>query len=149
MKTKQFIKGIKAMGFDVKELHYNLAIYDENEFSLAHVSKKEVGVLVTDFPCFYRLDYFTKMTLLYLLNEYAKTPVEDREEEEKYYYKLKGLNGPWNFLVKFKDGEPLSIGTYAVAKDREGTFTDKEFAALPDDIKSHNWEKIKVERDNQ
>ena len=26
-------------------------------------------------------------------------------------------------------------------------FTDKEFEALPDDIKSHNWEKIKVDRE--
>ena len=91
MKTNQFIKEIKSMEFIVKELHYNLAIYEDNDYTLAHVSKKEVGVLVTDFPNFYRLEHDTKLQLLDLLIEYAKTPIEDREEDEKYYYRLKGF----------------------------------------------------------
>ena len=91
MKTNQFIKEIKSMGSNVKELHYNLAIYEGNYFTLAHVSKKEVGVLATDFPHFYNLEHDRKLRLLDLLIEYAKTPIEDRKEEEKYYYRLKGF----------------------------------------------------------
>ena len=148
LKTNQFIKEIKSMGFHAKDYENSILIVDSNDFFVAKVSKKEVGVLATDFPNFYSLEHDRKLRLLDLLIEYAKTPIEDRKEDEKYYYKLKGLNGPWNFLVKFKVGGPLSIGTYAVAKDREGTFTDKEFEALPEDVKSHNWEKIKVERED-
>ena len=149
LKTNQFIKEIKSMGFDIKELHYNLAIYEGNEFTLAHVSKKEVGVLATDFPQFYRLEHDRKLRLLDLLNEYAKTPIEDREEE-KYYYRLKGFSsnidkylGKGEITHKFYLLSEYSKGNY------KSQFTDKEFAALPDEIKSHNWEKIKVESDNQ
>ena len=145
MKTNQFIKEIKSMGFDVKELHYNLAIYDGNEFTLAHVSKKEVGVLVTDFPNFYRLEHDTKLQLLDLLIEYAKTPIEDREEDEKYYYRLKGF-GEEGYLNREVADIYLSDSSQII--DCQTQFTDKEFAALPEDIKSHNWEKIKVERED-
>ena len=145
MKTKQFIKEIKSMGFDVKELHYNLAIYEGNEFTLAHVSKKEVGVLVTDFPNFYRLEHDTKLQLLDLLIEYAKTPIEDREEDEKYYYRLKGF-GEEGYLNREVADIYLSDSSQII--DCQTQFTDKEFEALPDDVKSHNWEKIKVERED-
>ena len=147
MKTKKFIKEIRSMGFDVKELHYNLAIYDDNEFSLAHVSKKEVGVLITDFPCFYKLEHNSKLQLLNLLIEYAKTPIEDRKEEEKYYYRLKGFN---TLIDKYLARGKISNDFYLVSQyekeDYNTQFTDKEFEVFPDDIKSHNWEKIKVER---
>lgn len=141
MKTKQFIKGIKAMGFDVKELHYNLAIYEGNDYTLAHVSKKEVGVLATDFPHFYRLEHDRKLNLLYLLIEYAITPIEDREEE-KYYYRLKGMGHYLHYDLGLNKSYLVDYPDSSIFKTQ---FTDAEFAALPDDIKSHNWEKIKVE----
>ena len=149
MKTNQFVKEIKSMGFDVKELHYNLAIYEDNDFTLAHVSKKEVGVLATDFPHFYTLEHNRKLRLLDLLNKYAKTPIEDRKEEEKYYYRLKGFN---TLEHKYLSRGKISYSFYLVSQyekeDYNTQFTDKEFSAFPDDIKSHNWEKIKVERED-
>lgn len=149
MKTKQLIKGIKAMGFEVKELHYNLAICEDNDFTLAHVSKKEVGVLATDFPNFYRFEHNTKLQLLDLLNEYAKTPIEDREEEGKHYYRLKGFNTLEDkYLARGKISHSFYLVSQYEKEDYNTQFTDKEFEALPDDIKSHNWEKIKVERED-
>ena len=149
MKTNQFIKEIKSMGFDVKELHYNLAIYEDNDYTLAHVSKKEAGVLATDFPNFYGLEHDRKLQLLDLLNEYAKTPIEDREEEEKYYYKLKGFMEKYLNVFEHAEGVQYILDG---AKEAEllgnsfkTQFTDAEFEALPKDIQSHNWEKIKVE----
>lgn len=97
MKTNQFIKEIKSLGFDVGESHYILAIRDGNEFTLAHVSKKEAGVLATDFPNFYGLEHDRKLRLLDLLIKYAKTPIEDRKEDEKYYLRQMGI-GSWSFL---------------------------------------------------
>lgn len=150
MKTKKFIKEIKSMGFDVKELHYNLAIYEDNDYTLAHISKKEVGVLATDFPNFYGLEHDRKLRLLDLLIEYTKTPIEDRKEEEKYYYRLKGFGDYEYYLnLDLEDDVPSKlISGYFQTKYYQTQFTDKEFASLPDDIKSHNWEKIKVESED-
>ena len=149
MKTKQFIKEIKSMGFDVEETYDILAILDDNEILIATVSKEEFAGLVTNYLGFYRLDYNTKLRLLNLLIKYAKTPIEDREEEEKYYYKLKGFN---TLIDKYLARGKISHSFYLVSQyekeDYNTQFTDKEFEALPDDIRYHNWEKIKVERED-
>ena len=149
MKTKQFIKEIKSMGFDVVELHYNLAIYDDNEFSLAHVSKEEVGVLITDFPCFYRLDYDTKLQLLNLLIKYAKTPIEERKDEKKYYLKQIGLIDFRSFLNYVNSSKTYTVES-AEESDRFKTqFTQAEIDSMPE-CYTHPavWEKIKVERED-
>ena len=128
---------------------YTLSDDEGNEFTLAHVSKKEVGVLATDFPNFYGLEHDRKLRLLDLLIEYANTPIEDRKEEEKYYYSLKGFD---TLVDKYLTHGKISHSFYLVSQyekeDYNTQFTDKEFEALPDDIKSHNWEKIKVERED-
>ena len=143
MKTNQFIKEIKSMGFDVKELHYNLAIYEGNEFTLAHVSKKEVGVLATDFPHFYRLEHDRKLRLLDLLIEYAKTPIEDRVEEEKFKLKQKGISG--KYLIWIPELDKYTTGSSPFS-NVEGVFTQSEIDDMPE-CYTHPavWEKIKVE----
>ena len=146
MKTKQFIKEIKSRGFCVGESYYILAIRDGNDFTFAHVSKKEVGVLATDFPHFYRLEHDRKLQLLDLLNEYAKTPIEDREDEEKRYYLRQLGIGSWSFL-NFN----ITTQEYIVSGKKDDytyktQFTQSEIDDMPE-CYTHPavWEKIKVE----
>ena len=146
LKTNQFIKEIKSMGFDVKELHYNLEIYEGNEFTLAHVSKKEVGVLATDFPNFYSLEHDRKLRLLDLLIEYAKTPIEDRKEEEKYYLRHKGLRNGNNTLNLQINSQKYHISDEFEHPDYKNQFTQSEIDDMPECYKHPAvWEKIKVE----
>ena len=149
MKTNQFIKEIRSMGLHIKDL-VKTVIIDDDEYFVAGVSKEELGAFATDYPGFYRLDYNTKLQLLKLLIKYAKTPIEDRGEEEKYYYRLKGFGDNEYYLnLDLEDDVPSKfISGYFQTKYYQTQFTDKEFAALPDDIKSHNWEKIKVESED-
>ena len=151
MKTKKFIKEIRSMGLHIKDL-VKTVIIDDDEYFVAGVSKEEFGAFATDYPGFYRLDYDTKLQLLNLLIKYAKTPIEDREEDEKYYYKLTGFKGVQYFLTEHIDTEEVFLGASKSEQTRnwflKSQFTDKEFAALPKDIQSHNWEKIKVERED-
>ena len=148
MKTKKFIKEVKSMGFDVGESHYLLEILDDNETLIGAVSKEEFASLVTNYPGFYRLDYNSKIRLLNLLSKYAKTPIEDREEE-KYYYRLRGFNTlEHKYLSRGKISHSFYLVSQYEKEDYNTQFTDKEFSEFPDDIKSHNWEKIKVERED-
>ena len=146
MKTNQFIKEIKSMGFQIKELYSEIVIKDGEGYIVAIASKVEFAVLVTDYRGFYRLDYNNKLKLLNRLIKYAKTPIEDREEEEMYYYKLIGF-GEEGYLNSMEDGADIFLSDSDQFEGCQTQFTDKEFEALPDDIKSHNWEKIKVERE--
>ena len=146
LKTNQFIKEIKSMGFDVKELHYNLAICDGNDFTIAHVSKKEVGVLATDFPQFYRLEHDRKLRLLDLLIEYAKTPIEDRKEVEKFKLKQKGVSEKYLMWMPALNRYITSSKPFSNA---EFIFTQSEINDMPE-CYTHPavWEKIKVERED-
>ena len=93
MKTNQFIKEIKSMGFRVNDFKKSIFIVDNNDFFVAKVSKISVGEVSTDYPGFTNLEYSSKLNILDFLLNYATMPIEDREEEEKYYLKLKGING--------------------------------------------------------
>ena len=145
MKTKKFIKEIRSMGFHAKDFEKSILIVDSNDFFVAKVSKVSVGEISTDYPGFTNLEYSIKLNFLDFLFNYATMPIEDREKEEKYYYKLKGF-GAEGYLNREVADIYLSDSSQII--DCQTQFTDKEFAALPDDIKSHNWEKIKVERED-
>ena len=152
MKTNQFIKEVESVGFKIKKIKDYFVVIDANGFCVSETSEEYFGVFSTDYVGFYDLDYNTKLQLLDLLNEYAKTPIEDREEDEKYYYKLTGFKGVQYFLTEHIDTEEVFLGASKSEQTRnwflKSQFTDKEFAALPKDIQSHNWEKIKVERED-
>ena len=75
-----------------------------------------------------------------------------KKEEEKYYYKLKGFREKYLNVFEHAEGVQHILDS---AKEAEllgnsfkTQFTDSEFEALPEDVKSHNWEKIKVERED-
>ena len=146
MKTNQFIKGIKSMGFHAKDFEKSILIVDSNDFFVAKVSKISVGEISTDYPGFTNLEYSIKLNFLDFLFNYATMPIEDREEEEKHYYRLKGF-GEEGYLNREVADIYLSDSSQII-DCQTSQFTDKEFEALPDDIKSHNWEKIKVERED-
>ena len=152
MKKNQFIKEIKSLGFYAKDFEKSILIVDSNDFFVAKVSKVSVGEISTDYPGFTNLEYSIKLNFLDFLFNYATMPIEDREEEEKHYYKLTGFKGVQYFLTKNIDTEEVFLDTSKSEQTRnwflKSQFTDKEFEALPDDIKSHNWEKIKVERED-
>ena len=144
MKTKQLIKEIKSRGFELKKAKDYITVVDTNGFYVAKTSEVDFGVLTTDYIGFYKLDYNTKLQLLNLLNRYAKTPIEDREEEEKYYYRLKGF-GEEGYLNSEDNGTYLYVADIVQTDECQTQFTNKEFESLPYDVKMHNWKKTRVE----
>lgn len=82
MKTKEFIKRVEELGFDV-EIHKQCI----------KITRKNLIIAVTNTNKRYALDVFNPFNeewengdeLLDLLVEYAKTPLDEREEEKKFY----------------------------------------------------------------
>ena len=144
MKTDQFIKEIKSMGLRVQRVEDYMCVLGILGFHVAKTSMKEFGLISTNNSEFIKLDYNTKLQLLDLLIEYAKTPIEDREEE-KYYLRQIGI-GSWSFL-NFN----INLQEYGIAGKRDDytyktKFTQSEIDEMPE-CYTHPavWEKIKVE----
>lgn len=98
MKTNEFIKEVKNMGFEaifnrVGDI-MNLEIR-ENQYgglvAYSEVNKMFIVGIQDDF--YYKLEEQQQQKLFKLLTEYASTPVEDRKEENKYMYYIKNVDG--------------------------------------------------------
>ena len=147
MKTDQFIKEIKSMGLRVQRVEDYMCVLGILGFHVAKTSMKEFGLISTNNSEFIKLDYNTKLQLLDLLIEYAKTPIEDREDEEKFKLKQKGISG--KYLIWIPELDKFTTGSSPFS-NVEGIFTQSEIDDMPECYKHPAvWEKIKVEREEE
>lgn len=80
MKTKEFIKKVKEMGYHAKNMGFNLAVWGINNREVfAHISTGRSHILYLNTSDFY---------LIRLCLEYAETPIEEREDEKLYTVQL-------------------------------------------------------------
>ena len=92
MKTKEFIKRIEELGFEYEKAEEVYFIYDIEGTEYASVCHTTSNQISNTRRAWDWLNKDVQEKLFDLLIEYAKTPIEDREEE-KYY------------LVKFSEKE--------------------------------------------
>lgn len=144
MKTNQFIKEIKSMGFKIKKIKDYFVVIDANGFCVSEISEEYFGVFSTDYVGFHILGDNTKLQLLDLLIEYAKTPIEDREEEEKFKLKQKGVSEKYLMWMPASNHYVTSSKPFS-----KFIFTQSEIDRMPECYKHPAvWEKIKVERED-
>lgn len=103
MKTKEFIKKVEALGFEVNNWGDVIRIF-ENDWFVAMVTTNDMYLLNTDFSSYYSLDEEIKKELFDLISEYVKTPIDEREEPKKYYLRHKWVSTETyvNYLIKIK-----------------------------------------------
>lgn len=95
MKTKEFIKRVEELGYVIDtsmnpaEIMYMDDI--DEEYNLAFVDLKEPFVIDTVSTYMDRHKYAARQELFDLIVEYARTPIEEREEVKKYYLRHKWL----------------------------------------------------------
>lgn len=148
MKTKEFIKKVEAMGYKIYETEYKFWVSDDGERTLLTVSKCHQFKAGLNYP-----DPLTP-ELFSLAVEYAKTPVDEREEEKKHYIRIcDGLLGYLNIDTttnKMKVSDVYEIyNSYGVSLIKT-KFTDKDIEELKlrDDIPL-DWKKVKLEEVEQ
>lgn len=80
MKTKEFIKRVKELGYDIEISEENVFIKRDG-FIIVRISRISMYIMrmYTGFKVKYTKELFD------LCVEYARTPIEEREEEEKFY----------------------------------------------------------------
>lgn len=82
MKTKEFIKRVEDLGYDTYVNAYEIEVYwrdGPEEYDVGSVYRKEINAMDTSGEIIIDDDLFS------LFIEYAKTPLDEREEKKKYY----------------------------------------------------------------
>ena len=95
MKTSEFIKKINELGCNVKETEHSMIVRKEYTH-LAVIDKENIY----GFKYFYHND----KDLFKLCVDYTSTPIEEREEEKRYYL--------FKFNKKFYENEYLNYNKY-------------------------------------
>ena len=92
MKTKEFIKAVEALGLTVdvddEEIVVNVGYY---EYTVSVINRKERYTISNTYLGWRELDGLQKSYLFELINDYASTPVDEREEEKKFLIQHKYL----------------------------------------------------------
>lgn len=82
MKTKEFIKRVEDLGYDV-ELYPSHVVITTSNISVATVYTQRLYEINT--RSIVKVELTHKEELFDLIIKYAKTPIEEREEEKKFY----------------------------------------------------------------
>lgn len=94
MKIKEFIKRVEELGYLVNEGHVDWQISricKGQDLLVAIVNKNNLSRISTDFGGWWDIPNEEKSKLLDIIVEFAKTLIEDREEENKFYLRHKYL----------------------------------------------------------
>lgn len=101
MKTKELIKAFEEISNEYRgEISLGNAIiaFLRRDEPIATVKIKEVGKFTTMYPMFNMLDINNQKKIVELLTEYAFTPLDEREEEKKYYIVIEHIAYTCSFL---------------------------------------------------
>ena len=138
MKYSEFEKKVKELGFEIER-----GVYDN--LNVVNNSGKVIIRVYTDSICqidnattgFDELDLEAKKDIFKLAVELASTPLEEREDEKKFFLKMNGIGSNSSF-VNLYCGE-LKNSEYIMDDMLEKSyctaiFTDKDILKMPENI---------------
>ena len=118
MKYSEFIREVEAIGLNIGIYGGYIDVLDEHDEPLLNVGTEYDFSICTDYSSFDKLDKEIKKKLLYLAVELASAPLEDREDEKKYYVKFMERV----YLVYYPKSK-----NYGVVSKREGSGGETQF----------------------
>lgn len=146
MKTKEFMRRVEdELGYIAHKSESYVTITNKYDDAFAIVDLRKTFGIDTTFPVFRKLDKHNRSLLFNLILEYARTPLEEREEEKKYRYKFKpsiksggGGEDKVFHLARFLFREDLKLdasGSGHAKSSESFHFTDKEVEEFTDEQK--------------
>lgn len=143
--TKRFIKEVQNLGFEVAE-YMNVILIRLKSREVALIGKLQIFCVNTEYPSFNNLPEELKEKLYNLIDEYTRTPIEDREEEQKYYLKHKWFTGDIVYL-NFRFSESYSLNDNNNTEYSKTQFTQAEIDEIKERFNTNleDFEQIPVE----
>ena len=145
MKYSEFRKFMEDEGFYVEDYTVYIQVYTLTDSPVANVDKHFEGVIDLDWSGYVDLTLEERQFIAQKCMELSFTPPKDREEEEKFKLKQKGISG--KYLIWIPELDKFTTGSSPFS-NVEGVFTQSEIDSMPE-CYTHPavWEKIKVERE--
>lgn len=124
--TKEFIREVQELGLKTSEKSDSILIYD-GYYQAACVYKKELFSINTSYAAFDNLSEELKEKLYSLIDEYARTPLDEREEQERFFFKFKiETDDDCNFLNYNKNDDEPTLDNSLETSASQTRFTQKE-----------------------
>lgn len=148
MKTKEFIKKVKDLGFEYEKAEEVYFIYDNEGTEYAAVCHTTPNQISNMKRAWDWLDKDVQEKLFDLLIEYAKTPVDEREEPKKYYLRHRWMKEEdYNYLSLYLEDNTYFLDDIEGFNWTENKFTLKEIEEIKEkyDTKLEDFEIVEVE----
>lgn len=125
--TKEFIREVQELGLKTSEKSDSILIYD-GYYQAACVYKNELFSINTSYAAFDNLSEELQEKLYNLIDEYARTPLDEREEPQKYYLRFTALTeiGDCNYLNYCATEETIYLSNHITKIVAQTQFTQKE-----------------------
>ena len=144
MKTKEFIKKVEELGYDV-ELYPSHVVIKTSNISVATVYTQRLYEINT--RSIVKVELTHKEELFDLIIKYAKTPIDEREEPKKYYLRYKWINADYNYLNYDCRLDVYGLDRILSFNWIKGKFTLEEIEDIKEkyDTKLEDFEIVEVE----
>lgn len=147
--TKEFIRKVKDLGFDIETgLIGWIWIADERDVVAVAERNEMYKINTDDNVAFNKVATNKRKKLFDLLVDYASTPLEEREEQERFFLKFKiEIGGKYKYLNYYKEEDVLTLDNSLETSGVQTRFTDKELEELKEKfgVTLSDFEKIPVE----
>jgi hypothetical protein len=149
--TKKFIKEVEKLGFEVGEsMDAILIFYGRGQVSYVRINERFYVGMIDGFE---NLPEELQAKLYYLMDDYARTPLDERETQQKFYLKFAPLGdgGCFNYLNYNSSLNCIRLNDCYQTPMCKTQFTQKEI----DDIKEKfkvtlcDFEQIPVDEDEK
>ncbi len=144
MKTSEFIKYFEDENITIKTSSYKDIRAEINGGFLFAISRN--NTITTAYNNFGNLPFLKQQEYYKVIFEYLMTPIEEREEEKKYYLRQMGIKEPHNILNFKKQTQNYKVSTDDRFFGYKTQFTQKEIDNMPE-CYTHPavWEQVEVE----
>lgn len=154
MKTKEFIKRVEELGYFVNSFKGYYEIRDVDKVIIAVINKTIFLQFSTDYLGWDKLCDKDRKELYNLVIKYASTPIEDREEEKKFYLRhryFRFYNGSSKYLGMDFVKVNLDLCSKITYRWVKNQFTEKEIYEIKEKFNTDlgDFEKTEVEDENK
>ena len=146
MKYSEFEKLMENAGYKVRDNGLDITVLMSEDSVVSYVAKDTIGVVDLDWLDYAELPTESRKFIADNCMELSFTDLGDREEDEKFKLKQKGISG--KYLIWIPELDRFTTGSSPFS-NVEGIFSQTEIDNMPE-CYTHPavWEKIKVGRED-
>lgn len=150
MKTKEFIRKIENLGFEIEKGFSEFIITSPFDTWIAVVDRKEICQINNNYSEWGLLNDSFKKEVFNIISEYASTPPDERKEEKKYYLRHRWIFDKDFYMYLRKtsyDDKEMRLGIINFCGNDGLQFTLKEIEKIKKNFNTDlkDFEMIEVE----